>query len=256
MRPQDRQSQIIDRVARDGEASVEALALAFDVSVETIRRDLAALAARGALQKVHGGARRMRLHAEGSFDQRMAEAAEAKGAIAAAVAGIVTPGETCFIDTGTTTLACAQALAATPDLTVITNSHRIARTIATGQGRARVFLLGGSYAPQNGETVGPMVLDQIGHFSADIALIGAAALDAEAGATDSDFDEAAVARAMCAAARRVVVAVHADKIGRRAAHRICRLDDIDVLVCDRVPGDAFRAALDAAGVALWQGKPT
>lgn len=250
MKPRERQNQILAAVERGGEVTVEALALAFAVSAETIRRDLAHLAESGALQKVHGGARRLRLQSEGSFDDRMSEGAGAKAVIARKLRDLVGPGDTCFLDTGTTTLACAQGLADVSGLTVITNSGRIAQTLSRGEGRARIFLIGGCFSPDNAETVGPMAIDQIGQFRADHAVIGVAAIDALGGAMDADFDEAAIARAMCLHAGNVIVVAHADKIGRRAAHRIRRLDEIDVLVCDETPGDAFGAALAAAGVAV------
>lgn len=250
VKPKERQGEILALVERDGATTVDQLAAVFEVSAETIRRDLAQLAETGVLQKVHGGARRLRLQAEGSFDDRMSDQAEGKLRIAAKLRQVVEPGDTCFIDTGTTTLACAQALAQVADLTVITNSARIAHVLGRGEGRARVFLLGGSYAPDNGETVGPLAIEQIGQFRADHAVIGAAALDATGGAMDADMDEAAIARAMCAHAGNIIVVAHAEKIGRRAAHRICRLDEIDMLVCDERPPDGFCGALAAADVAL------
>jgi DeoR family glycerol-3-phosphate regulon repressor len=248
MKPKQRQSRILDVVARDGEATVDALAVEFDVSAETIRRDLAQLAMSGALQKVHGGARRLRMHAEGSFQERMGEDAAAKQIIAQKLAQVIEPGDTLFMDTGTTTLFCAEALAGVPDLTVITNSIRVAQALARGAGRARVFLLGGDYAADNAQTRGPIALDQIDRFQADHAVLAVAALDTVGGAADADFDEAQVARAMLTNATNVIVVAQAAKLGRKAAHRICRLDEIDMLVCDAVPGDAFRAALDAAHV--------
>jgi DeoR family glycerol-3-phosphate regulon repressor len=248
MKPQQRQSRILDVVAREGEMTVDALAEAFDVSAETIRRDLAQLAISGALQKVHGGARRLRLHAEGSFQERMGEDAAAKQIIAQKLATMIEPGDTLFIDTGTTTLFCAEALASVKDLTVITNSVRIAETLARGTGRARVFLLGGDFAADNAQTRGPLALDQIDRFRADHAVLAVAALDPAGGAADADFDEAQIARRMMANATNVIVVAQAAKFGRKAAHRICRLEDVDMLVCDTLPGDAFRAALEAAHV--------
>jgi DeoR/GlpR family transcriptional regulator of sugar metabolism len=248
MKPRQRQSRILDLVARDGEATVESLCAAFGVSAETIRRDLAQLATSGALQKVHGGARRLRLHADASFQERLAEDADAKRLIARKLAQMIGPGDTLFMDTGTTTLICAEALANVAGLTVITNSVRIAQVMARGDHPARVFLLGGAYTPDNAETAGPMVLEQVARFQADHAVLAVAAIDAVAGAMDSDFDEAQSARAMMANATNTIVVAQAAKLGRKAAFRICRLDEIDVLVCEDVPGDAFRAALDAAGV--------
>lgn len=248
MKPKQRQVGILGVIAEAGEASVEALARRFDVSAETIRRDLAHLAETGALQKVHGGARRLRLHAEGKYRERMAQDAEAKAVIARKLAALVAPGDTLFMDTGTTTVACAEALLAVPGLTVITNALRVAQVL--GQGDARVFLLGGAYGQDNAQTLGPMAIDQIDRFQADHAVLTVSALDVAAGAMDSDPDEAQVSRAMRARARTTVVVASAAKLGRAAAFRVCRLDEIDVLVCEEAPPDAFVAALRAAGVEL------
>jgi len=250
MKPKLRQSRIMDVVAREGGATVDALAEEFGVSAETIRRDLAQLAMSGALQKVHGGARRLRLHAEGSFQERMGEDAAAKQVIAQKLAALVEPGDTLFIDTGTTTLFCAEALADVERLTVITNSFRVAETLSRGAGRARVYLLGGEYAADNAQTTGVLALDQIDRFQADHAVLAVAALDPAVGAANGDFDEAQIARRMMANAAHVIVVAQAAKLGRKAAHRICRLEEIDMLVCDAVPDEAFRAALDAARVEI------
>lgn len=232
MKPEHRQERIRELVGRDGEARVDALADAFGVSAETIRRDLARLAREGIIQKVHGGARPLRLFAEGSRVERAREGAEAKARIARRIAQIVEPGETLFMDTGTTTLACADALAGCDGLTVITNSVEIAQRIGRNP-TCSVFLLGGAFRAGDAETVGPLVIEQVRHFQADRAILGIAGLDAEAGATNSIFDEAQVARAMIARAGSTVVLAHGDKLGRRAAFRVCPLPEIELLVCDR-----------------------
>src|SRR5690606_15540905 len=71
LKPKQRQTRVLDIIEREGEVTVDALAADFAVSAETVRRDLAVLAEEGLVQKVHGGARRLRLHAEGTFDERM-----------------------------------------------------------------------------------------------------------------------------------------------------------------------------------------
>lgn len=250
MKPRRRQAGIIELVERDGEVTVDGLADEFQVSAETIRRDLALLAETGMLLKVHGGARRVRMIAEGSFDERMNEAAAGKAEIARKLAQIIRPGDAFFIDTGSTTLACAQRLSETPELTVVTNSVRIAHVMARGSGKATVHLVGGIFDPDNGETVGADAIEQIGRFRVDYAIIGAAAVDVSAGIFDADFNEASVARAMCANARKIAVVAHYDKFARQAAHRIRRLDEIDVLVCDIPPGEEEISIIKTAGVAL------
>ena len=245
MRPKDRQQAIAAFVERQGEASVEALGAAFGVSAETIRRDLTRLAEGGAVLKVHGGARRPRPAAEGSFAERMADQAEAKAEIAARLAAQVRPGETLFIDTGSTTLAAAARLAEVPDLTVVTNSWRVAQAM----GGAEVLLLGGRFRADNGQTVGPETVRQIAQVRADAAVLTVTALD-QGGPMDADLDEAQVARAMRENARRCIVLAHGAKLGRTAPHRICRLDQVDVLVCETAPDAALSAALREAGVTL------
>ncbi len=249
MKPNQRRNKIAEAVDSYGAMSVDALASQFDVSAETIRRDLGRLADLGALQKVHGGARPVRLLTEGSFGERMAEDAAAKQVIADKLAQLIEPGDTIFIDTGSTTVICARALAAIGHLTVITNSVRVAEII--GQTATNtVYLLGGAFGSDNGETSGPMVLDQIALFQADHAIITVAAIDADVGAMDADFAEAQVARAMMAASRQTVVLAHGEKLRCKAAFRICRLDQIDVLVCDLTPDLGFLTSLAAAGCAL------
>jgi DeoR family glycerol-3-phosphate regulon repressor len=122
--------------------------------------------------------------------------------------------------------------------------------MARGPGKTRVHLIGGIYAADNGETVGADAIEQIARFHADNAIIGVAALDASAGPSAANFDEASIARAMCSNARRIVVVAHAEKFGRQAAHRICRLDEVDMLVSNEAPMGALRSALKSSGVTV------
>ncbi len=243
MKPENRRNQIVAAIRGGGEVSVETLARRFAVSLETIRRDLTRLAAQGLVDKVHGGARPPRLAIEGSLAERIGENAEAKRAIAKKVASFVASGETLFIDTGSTTLACAEALAGHSDLTVITNSFGVARVMGEG---SRVFVLGGEYSPGNAQTVGPLAIRQIGAFRADRAVITVSAIDGDTGAMDASLEEAAVARAMIDAARQLVVVADATKFGRSAGFSVCALDEIDVIVSDAPPpADLQQAALAA-----------
>jgi len=249
MKPQDRQRRITALVGQSGHQSVEMLAAHFGVSTETVRRDLALLVDSGAVQKVHGGVRALRMHAEGSFAERMAEDAVAKQVIAQKLARLIEPGETLFIDTGSTTLACAAALRAVTGLTIITNSVDVAR--AVGQdGGASVLLLGGRYAPGNGQTLGPAAMAQIAEFRADRAILTPAAIDPEAGIMDSNLDEAQVARAMWAHARSTVIVTASSKFGRRAAHRVCRFEDVDMLVTEDVVTGVLADVLRRAAVSV------
>lgn len=250
MKPKDRRAEIAALIGRDGPKSVEALAEHFDVSFETIRRDLALLTEQGAVLKVHGGARPvLQLHAEPSFQERMAEETEGKSVIAELLAEEIRPGSTLFMDTGSTTLFASSELAKVPGIRVVTNSLAIAQTFGRSDGRSQVCLLGGDYVAGNNQTVGHMVLEQIDRFQVDHAVITVAALDTEAGAMDSDPNEAAIARAMIRRAANLIVLATPSKFARRAAFRVCDLDEIDTLICGERPSGEMAAALEGRGVA-------
>ena len=249
--PKLRRERIAEAVRRHGKVSVEQLAERFQTSHETIRRDLGVLAETGVVQKFHGGAKLPRAPQEGPFRERMTLNAVAKRIIAEKVARLIAPGETLFIDTGSTTLMCAEAIAGIGGLTVITNSTRIAAVLGEGGNRTVVFLLGGRFDGDNHETVGPTAISEIQSFHADHALITIGALDAAAGAADFNFDEAQVARAMMDNADNLIVAADATKFRRRASFAVCPLARIGALVSDRPPEGDLAGALNEAGVALY-----
>ena len=235
-------------IRKHGSVTVDALAERFDTSHETIRRDLTELAKDGRIQKVHGGAKLPSLREEGPFRHRMATNEPEKREIAAKVMRLVDPGDTVLIDTGSTTLFCAQEMARMERLTVITNSTAIAATIAEGGKSAAIYLVGGSYDGDNHETGGPMAIRQLQSFHGDHAIISAAALDADVGVMDINFDEAQIGQAMIELADNIIVVADASKFDRRASFTVCGFEQINHLVCDRIPGGKLAKALADAEV--------
>ena len=230
----ERRRRIVERVQETGRATVDELAGAMKASLETIRRDLAALAQNGQIRKIHGGAAAPALGGEGSFAARLSDGAAAKRRIAAAAVGLFTSGDSLFIDTGTTTLAFAEALSAVPSLHVITNSQLIANAMARGEDQ-RVMLLGGAYRSDGHETLGPLTQAQVAHLRARYCVLTVAAIHADDGVMDFDLDEATLARAMMARAERIVVLADSSKLNQYALFEVAPLDRIDVLVTDQPP---------------------
>lgn len=247
MRPGIRQAEINELVAKRGEITVEALAENFETSAETIRRDLTVLADAGRLRKVHGGARSVITKGEGAFDVRMRRGALAKRQIAEKLADLVPAHSTLFMDTGSTTLICAQVLAKVKNLSVITNSTRIAETFAEGRGRADVFLLGGRYRGDNAQTVGDSTTRQIARYRADMAILTVGAID-QRGVMDYSSHEAEVARAMIEAAKTLTVVVDHSKFNKTAGFCVCELPEIHRLVTDRAPDAALGDAMELANI--------
>ncbi|AUH33953.1 DeoR/GlpR family DNA-binding transcription regulator [Paracoccus tegillarcae] len=251
MKPRERRLQIEGLIREQGAASVEALADRFTVSTETIRRDLSQLAEAGRIIKVHGGARSTRLLNEPSMPVRAGLACGEKARIGRRLAEAIGPGDTLFIDTGSTTLAAAAALAQIAGLTIITNSLRLAETLTLEGSDADIHLLGGRYAAENAQTVGPSVLGQIAEYQADHCVLTVAALSPEVGAMDASHDEAQIARTMLANARNLIVLADSTKLGRRAAFTVCRTDRIGLIITDDRISTTAHAAFDASGVAVW-----
>ena len=248
MKPRERRLQIETMIRSEGSASVEDLAAHFDVSTETIRRDLARLAEAGRVLKVHGGARSARLLVEPSMDVRAAQASAQKLEIGQRLADEIEPGATLFIDTGSTTLAAAPALARIAGLTIITNSCRLADAMAQAGSDAAVHLLGGRYVPGNAQTVGPSALNQIAEYQADHCVLTVAAFSAGIGAMDASHDEAQIARAMIANAQNLIVLADSSKLDRRAAFTVCPVAQIGLLITDDAIPAPMRAQLAARGL--------
>jgi DeoR family glycerol-3-phosphate regulon repressor len=245
-----RQAEICDLIAKRGEISVGRLAVKFDTSAETIRRDLTILADAGQIRKIHGGARSLSPQGEGVFDVRMRRNALAKRLIAQKVVSLVVPRQTVFMDTGSTTLICAEAMARIKKLTVITNSTRIAATFAEGAGGADIYLLGGRYRRDNAQTVGSDTTNEIARFRADMAIITVAAIDA-GNAMDFSNDEAQVARAMIGASAQTVIVADHTKFNRAAPFNVCSLNGINALVSDKAPDTTFERALNDANIDVY-----
>lgn len=250
VRPAVRQARILEVLAKTGEAGVDALAEAFTTSAATIRRDLTALADAGFIRKIHGGARMVSVQGEGHFAFRMRQNLSAKRLIAEKLVKVVKPGQTLFLDTGSTTLICAEAIAHIKRLTIITNSTRVAHGFAAGSGGADIYLLGGAYRGDNGQTVGGGAVLDVGTYSADLALLTVGALD-PTGAMDFSKEEAEVARAMIRASAGALMLADHSKFNKLAAFKLGALRDFIGLVSDRPPTGQLEAALKNASVELF-----
>ncbi|MEP2715997.1 DeoR/GlpR family DNA-binding transcription regulator [Pseudophaeobacter sp.] len=247
---EQRQTKLIEIVRRQGKVSVEELATQLNASRETIRRDLSRLSEAGKIQKVHGGASMPRVMGEGSFKQRLSENVDAKMEIAKATARLIQPGETLFIDTGSTTLFFVEAIAHIQGLTIVTNSTEIARTIATADTSSRVYLLGGEFGSDNSQTFGAMATMQVRSFRAHHAILTIGAMDARSGAMDFNIEEAQVARAMIEQSETVTVLADSSKMGALASFEVCPLTLIDRLVTERLPPAEILDGLQAQGASV------
>lgn len=229
----ERQSKILEMLGSKRKVFTNQLARLFDVSRETVRRDLLELEHEGALVRIHGGAvpAEREIQPEPAFSERLVTHARQKHAIGSLACTLIPRGSTIFIDAGTTTRAFAQELARQGDMRVITNSIEITRVMASAP-NSDTLLLGGRPHRDVPATYGEMTLSEIDRFLADYAVISPVGIHADRGATDYELHEAEVARAMMRRSRECIMLCHSEKIGAESRVSICRLDEINHLVTD------------------------
>lgn len=225
----ERHEEVLARLQRFGRVEVTELAEDLQVSEDTVRRDLRALAAAGHLQKTHGGAVALD-PARMSWAQRVDVAAGAKQAVAEAAAGLVEPGQTLLLDAGSTIAAFARALRVRP-LTVVTNSLDVAACLEEDP-EVDLHLTAGQWDRRARRLAGSATVTSLARIRADWAFLGACALHPDVGATSVDPQDADVKIAMASAALRVAVLADHTKHEASAPHLVCPPGGIDVLVTD------------------------
>ncbi|WP_373502975.1 DeoR/GlpR family DNA-binding transcription regulator [Aestuariivirga sp.] len=244
-----RHAAILTLVRDRGNLTVANIAAALRVSQETIRRDLRPLAMAGQVVKLHGAVALPAEDSEAPYERRMRENSEAKRAVARHAARHVSDGDSLMLDTGTTTSIFARELLRKRNLTVVTNSSDIARTLATVNGN-KVYMAGGELNGDNGAAFGVTAVGFVASFNVRHAFISIGAMDSETGATDSSLDEAEFARMLLKQGERRYVLTDSSKFGRRALIKVCEFSDIDVLITENPPPDDLAAGLLAANVVI------
>ncbi|MFD3533507.1 DeoR/GlpR family DNA-binding transcription regulator [Streptomyces sp. NPDC058664] len=249
---EQRRALILDEVRRRGGVRVNELTRRLSVSDMTIRRDLDALARQGVLAKVHGGAVPVveaSTHEPG-FEAKSVLEPSAKDEIARAAAALVAPGTAIALSGGTTTFALARHLLDVPDLTVVTNSVRVADVfheaqLAAGAGESRrgaatVVLTGGMRTPSDA-LVGPVADRAVRSLHFDLLFLGVHGISVEAGLSTPNLAEAETNRCLMRSARRVVVVADHTKWGTVGLSSFATLDEVDTWVTDRGLPDGVRA---------------
>ena len=248
MTPNPRQALLLDEVRAKGAVSVEALAEQFDVTLQTVRRDVKLLSDAGLLARFHGGVRVPSSTTENiAYRQRQLLNESAKQAIARTVAAAVPHGSSLMINIGTTTEAIARELLHHKGLRVITNNLNVA-AILSDNPECEVIVAGGVVRPRDRGIVGEVTVDFMQQFKVDIGLIGISGIEADGTLRDYDYREVKVARAIIEHSREVWVAADHSKFNRPAMVQLARFDQVDTLFTDQAPPPPFPALLAQASV--------
>ncbi len=242
-----RQNEILEIAKIHGSVSVDSLVEKFQVTPQSIRKDLSALSDAGLLDRVHGGARLASMVDNVSYANRRMLAHKEKQAIGEAVASLIPSNASLFINIGTTNEAVAQALVNHKRLMIITNNINVASILSPFR-ENQVFITAGKVRSSDGGIVGESTIDFINQFQLDYAVIGASAMNNNGDLLDYDLREVRVSQAIVSNAKHVILASDSTKHERTAPIRIGHISKIDTFVTDRVRQPGFRKLLDSFDV--------
>ena len=244
-----RHEHIIIRLTSVKKVSVAALADELGVSMETVRRDLKVMEDQGLLRRIHGGAVPVIGEQDRPLHERARMAAKEKQRIASLALTLLESGMTVFLDTGTTTLALARELSRVPQLTIMTNSLDVALVVSR-QGQHRIQVTSGTLRANDNALLGYDTLDSVRKYSFDVALMGIAAIHADAGLMDYEDHEAELRRVLVHQARTSVILADDSKFGKKARIHTLPLRAVDILITNAAPSGSIAGALRTGDVEL------
>lgn len=244
-----RQQQIVELLRDSQSATITDLAAHFDVSDETIRRDLKALANDGLVDKFHGGVRLNVVDWEAPFDRRLREQAPAKRRIACTAAELIPENATILLDNSSTSCFLAQVLAPRAGrLTAITFSMEVAQILSASGRHHRVILPGGELRADDRTIIGPSAIDFASQFTPSLFVMSVAAASAQRGCMDFDLFETEFKRAMIPLADKVMLLLDGSKWTKPGLIQVCDWSAVDILVTDAEPPAAVKAELEHARI--------
>ncbi len=239
-----RQPEILEIARREGKVTVEGLADHFEVTVQTIRRDLTELSDSGKLDRVHGGA----IYPSGvsniGYEDRRGLNEDAKAIIARICAQHIPEDSSVFLNIGTSTEAVAGALLNHSNMLAFTNNINVANILVANTD-CEIIVTGGALRRTDGGLVGSQTMRAIEQFKYDYAVIGCSAVDEDGDLLDFDIQEVGVSQTIIRQARKVFLVADHSKIHRSAPARICSLSEIDACITDLpLPDELARKCAD------------
>ncbi|MGQ9424793.1 DeoR/GlpR family DNA-binding transcription regulator [Gilvimarinus sp. F26214L] len=243
---QQRRRAILERLAGEGEVSVEALADQFVTSEVTIRKDLAALEANGLLLRRYGGA--VPLPQEMIADPAESQVSQRKQAIASRAADLILDHNRIILDSGsTTTAALLPELSHKQGLVVMTNSISIANALRELENEPTILMTGGTWDPRSEGFQGQLAEQMLRSYNFDQFFIGADGLDLDRGTTT--FNELySLSRVMAEVSREVIVLAESEKIGRKIHNLELPWSTVKTLVTDNRIAPEHREQIERQGV--------
>ena len=245
-----RHEKIWQLIQKKGFVTIEALAQEFDVTPQTIRRDINMLSDEGLINRYHGGAGLASSTENVAYDQRKIMSLKEKQKIAEMVAKEIPDKASLFINIGTTTEEIAKKLCDHKRLSVITNNLNVASIMSRNED-FEVIVTGGLVRHRDGGIIGPLTIDFIQQFRVDYGIIGISGIDLDGTMFDFDYREVRAAKSINANSRKVFLAADHKKFGRNAMVRLGNISEVDALFTDREPPATLTEVLAQSNIKLY-----
>jgi DeoR family glycerol-3-phosphate regulon repressor len=245
-----RREEILKRIQETGFVTIDSLSKSFDLTPQTIRRDINQLSAQGLVNRYHGGAGVASSIENVAYSERKGFCLQEKRSIATLIATHIPDRASLFINIGTTTEEVARALCGHEKLRVITNNLHVA-AILTSNSNFEIIVAGGMVRHRDGGIIGEATIDFIRQFKVDYGIIGISGIDADGTLLDFDYREVRAARAIIDNSRKVFLAADHTKFGRNAMVRLGNIGEISALFTDRKPPAPLVEILHASDVGLF-----
>jgi len=225
----ERKKRILNILREKKSVRILALSKQLAVSRETIRKDLTEMEQEGLLKKTYGGAVLDEVNTETDYERRKSENPSQKRLIAQRAYQFIEPGDTIYLDYGTSTYALAQQLVDFEDLTVVTNSIPIVNLLIRSSG-IQLIILGGNIRKNEDSLFGTFGLDNADKIFVDLGFFGCAGLDVASGLTNYHMGEIEISKKMIHHSSTAVLLTDETKLGKSALYKTVDLEDLDIVI--------------------------
>jgi DeoR family myo-inositol catabolism operon transcriptional repressor len=249
----DRLNEMEEYILSEGTVPLEKLAARFDVSTNTVRRDVNELIKRGRIRKVYGGVSAITEHDTNltpvPLQVRAVEHSTAKNIIGRLAAGMVSDGDTIFLDSGTTVACMVPYLAEKEDVTIVTHSLNVMYEAAKYPS-LNIIALGGYYNHATSSYSGISTLDPLSSISTNAAFIAATGVSLEKGLTHTTYFEAETKKKVVQTSSRVILCADDSKFGRASTLSFYQFEDLYAVVTNKMPDKKFLDAISYNNILL------
>ncbi len=243
----ERQENILNLVKKQGFVATDQLVDMFNVTPQTIRRDINILCEQNLLQRFHGGAGKVKSIENEPYTERLNALASAKRIIGEKIAAYIPNGSSLFLNIGTTTEMVARALLKHRDLKIVTNNLNVASILSKNKD-FEIMITGGQLRSRDGGIVGPATTDFIKQFRLDYGVIGVSGIDEDGSLVDFDYQETRNAEAIINNSKETLLAADHTKFGRRAMTKFGHLSQITKIFTDDIADSHYVNLLEENNV--------